>query len=65
MVHALKSNRRQECVQMLAKMARSAPRPPFGVPGLRQPSAPPGCLVRTREKRKNSRRFGVHLENPG
>src|SRR6476660_8433395 len=27
--HALKSNRREECVLMPAKMSRSAPRPPF------------------------------------
>jgi hypothetical protein len=27
--------------------------------------APPGGLVGTRQKRKNPRRFGVHLENPG
>jgi hypothetical protein len=47
-----------------AKMARSAPRPPFGVPGLRPPSAPSGGLVRTRQKRKNPPRFEAHLENP-
>ena len=50
---------------MPAKMARSATRPPFEVPGLRQSSAPPGGLVRKRKKRKIPRRFGVHLENPG
>ena len=27
--HALKSNRREECVLMPAKMSRSVPRPPF------------------------------------
>ena len=41
------------------------PRPPFGVPGLRPPSAPPGGLVKTRQQRKNPPRFGVHLGNPG
>jgi hypothetical protein len=50
---------------MPTKMARSATEPPFEVPGLRQSTAPPGGLVRKRQKRKNSRRFGVHLENPG
>jgi hypothetical protein len=50
---------------MPAKMARSGTQPPFEVPGLRQSSAPPGALVRKRKKRKNPRRFGVHLENPG
>src|ERR1019366_3862864 len=30
--HAFKSDRWEECVQMPAKMARSAPRPPFGPP---------------------------------
>jgi hypothetical protein len=40
-------------------------RPPFGVPGLRQSSAPPGGLVRTPQQRKNSPQFGVHLGNPG
>lgn len=50
---------------MPAKMARSATQPPFQVPGLRPSSAPPGALVRERKKRKNPRRFGVHLENPG
>jgi para-nitrobenzyl esterase len=30
-----------------------------------QSSAPPGSLAKTRQKRKNSARFGVHLENPG
>ena len=50
---------------MRAKMARSATQPPFEVPGLRPSSAPPGALVRERKKRKNPRRFGVHLENPG
>jgi hypothetical protein len=46
------------------QMGRSAPRPPFGVPGLRQSSVPPGGLARTRPKHKNPHRFGVHLENP-
>jgi hypothetical protein len=30
--HAFKSNRWEECAQMPGKMARSAPRPPFGLP---------------------------------
>jgi hypothetical protein len=30
--HAFTSNRREECAQMPGKMARSAPRPPFGLP---------------------------------
>ena len=34
---------------MPAKMARSAPWPPFGAPELRQSSAPPDCLARTRK----------------
>jgi hypothetical protein len=50
---------------MPEKMARSAPRPPFGGPALRQSSAPPCGLVRTWQKRKNPPRFGAHLENPG
>src|ERR1035437_3309623 len=32
--HAFKSNRWEECVQMPTKVARSAPRPPFGLPEL-------------------------------
>src|SRR5207342_1009517 len=32
--HALKSNRREECVQMPVKIPRSAPRPSFGLPEL-------------------------------
>src|SRR4029077_3993203 len=30
--HAFTSNRREECAQMPGKIARSAPRPPFGLP---------------------------------
>src|SRR5262249_21666811 len=32
--HAFKSNRQEECVQMPVKIARSAPRPSFGLPEL-------------------------------
>src|SRR5215472_1425533 len=32
--HAFKSNRQEECVQMSVKIARSAPRPSFGLPEL-------------------------------
>jgi hypothetical protein len=30
--HAFKGSPREECVQMPAKMTRSVPRPPFGLP---------------------------------
>src|SRR6266446_4030857 len=32
--HAFKRNRQEECVQMPVKIARSAPRPSFGLPEL-------------------------------
>jgi hypothetical protein len=32
--HAFKSNRQEDCVQMPVKIARSAPRPSFGLPEL-------------------------------
>src|SRR5947209_8678068 len=32
--HAFKRNRQEECVQMPVKLARSAPRPSFGLPEL-------------------------------
>ena len=62
--HVFNSYRWEECAQMPAQMARSATQPPFEVPGLRQSSAPPSGLVRTRKKSNIPRRFGVHLENP-
>src|SRR6266699_1084180 len=37
----------QEILRLIAEL-----RPPFGVPGLRPPSAPPGGLVKTRQQRK-------------
>jgi hypothetical protein len=41
------------------------PRPPFGVPGLRPPSAPPGGLVKTRQQRKNPPGLGFIWGIPG
>jgi hypothetical protein len=49
---------------MPARMTRSAPQSPFELPEVRA-VVRANCLARTPEKRKNSRRFGVHLENLG
>ena len=41
-------NRQEESVQMRRKMARSAPPPPFGPPGVAAVAAPPAWLARMR-----------------
>ena len=47
---------------MPGEAARSAARQPL--PKVTAAAASPACLARTPEKRKNSRRFGVHMGNP-
>jgi hypothetical protein len=61
-VHALKTDRREDCVQMPEKTARSAARQPFGLP---QSSVSSACLARTWEKRKNSCQLDSHPGNTG
>ena len=51
---------------MPGEAARSAARQPLGLPKVTAAArmSSPACLARTPEKRKNSRRFGVHMGNP-
>jgi hypothetical protein len=49
---------------MPVKMARSPPRPSFGVATVMASSAPPTDLAKTRKQRQNLRRAGSHLGNP-
>ena len=48
---------------MPGRMTRSAPQSPFEPPEVRAVVRATRSCHRTPEKRKNSRRFGVHLEN--
>ena len=50
---------------MPAKMARSAPRPSFGLPEVLVAVRTSRLSCRKAEKRKYSRQFGSHLGNPG
>src|ERR1035437_10113535 len=63
--HAFKSNRWEECVQMPAKMARSAPRPPFGLPKLTVAVRTSLLSCRKPENHEYSSQFGSHPGNPG
>jgi hypothetical protein len=48
-----------------AKIARSAPRPPFGLPELTVAVRTSLLTCRKREKREYPRQIGSHLGNPG
>jgi hypothetical protein len=48
---------------MLGRMTRSAPQSPFELPEVTAVVRATHLSCRTPEKRKNLRRFGVHLEN--
>jgi hypothetical protein len=63
--HAFTSNRREECVQMPAKIARLAIRPPFWIPevSVAVRSSRPSCSKA--EKREYSWQIGSHRGNPG
>ena len=50
---------------MPAKIARSAPRPPFGLPELTVAVRASLLSCGNAGKREYSRQFGSHLENPG
>ena len=50
--HAFKRNRQEECVQMPVKIARSAPRPSFGLPELLVAIQPRVSLAARPEKRE-------------
>ena len=50
---------------MPGKTARSAARQPLGLPKVTAAASATACLARTPEKRKISRRFGVHIGIPG
>jgi hypothetical protein len=58
-------NRQEECVQMPVKIARSAPRPSFGLPELLVAIQPRVSLAARPEKREYLRQFGSHPGNPG
>jgi hypothetical protein len=58
-----KTDPREDCVQMPAKMDRFAARLPFGFCG--ELSAPRGCLAGRPEIREYSRQIESHLGNPG
>ena len=63
--HAFTSNRREECVQMPAKIARLATRPLFWIPevSVAVRSSRPSCSKA--EKREYSWQIGSHPGNPG
>jgi hypothetical protein len=63
--HAFTSNRREECVQMPAKIARLATRPPFWIPevSVAVRSSRPFCSKA--EKREYSWQIDGHPGNPG
>jgi hypothetical protein len=63
--HAFKSSRQKECVQMPVKIARSAPRPSFGLPELLVAIQPRVSLAARPENREYLRQFGSHPGNPG
>ena len=57
-------NRREQYVQMPAKIARSAARPPFGLPEMLVAVHTSRLSCRKLRKPQYSRRFRSHLENP-
>jgi hypothetical protein len=57
--------RREECVPMLGKIARSPPRPPFGLAEVPVTVGTSRLSCAKAVKREYSRQFGSHPGNPG
>jgi hypothetical protein len=64
-MHSINISRRGKCVLMPGKMARSAPRPPFGPPIVPAAARTSRLSCRKAGKPEHSCEFWSHLENPG